>query len=76
MNMTSAVLAALAATFVGGTVHAQVVERSLPRLVHQDGRFALFVDDAPFLILQWRIRTSVWRAPGPGAQKSGAPWTT
>jgi hypothetical protein len=51
MNMASAVLAALAATLVGGTVHAQVVERSLPRLVHQEGRFALFVDDAPFLIL-------------------------
>ena len=51
MKMTSAVLAALVAAFVAVTVHAQVVERSLPRLVHQDGRFALFVDDAPFLIL-------------------------
>ena len=51
MKMTSAVLAALAAAFVAVTVHAQVVERPLPRLVQKDGRFALFVDDAPFLIL-------------------------
>ena len=51
MKMTSAVLAALAATFVAVTVHAQVVERPLPRLVQKDGRFAMFVDDAPFLVL-------------------------
>jgi hypothetical protein len=49
--MTSAVLAALAATFVAATVQAQAEERPLPRLVQRDGRFALFVDDAPFLIL-------------------------
>ncbi|MFY9926325.1 MAG: DUF5597 domain-containing protein [Opitutaceae bacterium] len=51
MNLTSGVLAALAATFVCAPVRAQAAEHSLPHLVHQDGRFALFVDDAPFLIL-------------------------
>ena len=51
MKMTSALLAAFAATLVIGTVQAQVAERPIPRLVQKDGRFALFVDDAPFLIL-------------------------
>ncbi len=51
MKMTSAVIAALAATLVVVTLHAQVKECPLPRLVQKDGRFALFVDDAPFLIL-------------------------
>jgi hypothetical protein len=51
MKLTSAVLAALAATLVIGTLHAQVAERPIPRLVQKDGRFALFVDDAPFLML-------------------------
>ena len=51
MKMTSAVLAALAATLVAATLQAQVAERSIPRIVQKDGRFALFVDDAPFLIL-------------------------
>ena len=51
MKMTSAVLAALAATLVIGSLHAQATESPIPRLVQKDGRFALFVDDAPFLIL-------------------------
>jgi hypothetical protein len=51
MKLTSAVLAALAATLAIGTLHAQVSERPIPRLVQKDGRFALLVDDAPFLIL-------------------------
>ena len=68
MKMTSAVLAALAATLVVGTLQAQVEERPLPRLVQKDGRYALFVDDAPYLILgtedlsmgQWTTRPDVW----------------
>jgi Domain of unknown function (DUF5597)/Beta-galactosidase len=51
MKTRSAVLGALAATLVVATLYAQVEERPLPRLVQKDGRFALFVDDAPFLIL-------------------------
>ena len=31
--------------------HAQAQERPIPRLVKKDGRFALFVDDAPYLVL-------------------------
>jgi hypothetical protein len=42
----------------------------LPHLVEKDGRFALFVDDAPFLVLgiedltmgDWPIRANVWNA--------------
>jgi hypothetical protein len=51
MKLASAVLAVLAATLAAGTLHAQVEERPIPHLVQKDGRFALFVDDAPFLIL-------------------------
>jgi hypothetical protein len=47
MKMTSAVLAALVAASVVVTLHAQVVERPLPRLVKKDGRYALLVDGAP-----------------------------
>jgi hypothetical protein len=53
--MTSVVASAFLAVFLttnaAVTLPAQVKECSLPRLVHKDGRFALFVDDAPFLIL-------------------------
>ena len=55
MKMTAvvrpAVLAAFLATNVVVTLHAQIKESPLPRLVQKDGRFALLVDDAPFLIL-------------------------
>src|SRR5271157_4271334 len=51
MKMTSVVLAALVAASVVVTLHAQVKERPLPRIVKKDGRFALFVDDAPYLML-------------------------
>jgi hypothetical protein len=44
-------MTALAAALLVVTVHAQVEERPLPRLVQKDGRFALLVDDAPFLML-------------------------
>ncbi len=39
-------------------LYAQVKEAPLPRLVKKDGRFALFVDDAPFLILGAQINNS------------------
>jgi len=51
MKVASPLLAAIAATLFIGTLQAQVAERPIPRLVQKDGRFALFVDDAPFLIL-------------------------
>jgi hypothetical protein len=70
MKVISALLAALAATLAVATLHAQVEERPLPRLVKEDGRFALFVDNAPFLIMgvedltmgEWPTRPSVWPA--------------
>jgi hypothetical protein len=46
-----AVLAAVLAANVVVTLQAQIKECPLPRLVQKDGRFALLVDDAPFLIL-------------------------
>ena len=73
MKISSVVLAALAATLVVATLHAQVEERPIPHLVKKDGRFALFVDDAPFLILgvedqdlgsesAWRLHPKDWAA--------------
>ena len=63
MKVKSAVIAALAAVLVPATLHAQVQPapsdaRPLPRLVRKDGRFALFVDDAPYLVLAAQIRNS------------------
>jgi beta-galactosidase GanA len=44
-------------------LYAQVKEAPLPRLVKKDGRFALFVDDAPFLMLGAQINnSSAWPA--------------
>jgi hypothetical protein len=60
MKTNSAVLAALVAASVAATLHAQgaapappaqVKERPIPRLVKKDGRYALFVDGAPYLML-------------------------
>ena len=70
MKMSSTVLAALAATLVVATLRAQVEERPLPHLVKQEGRFALFVDNAPYLIMgiedltmgEWPTRPGVWPA--------------
>ena len=50
MRTTSKVTAVLIAMSVIA-LHAQVKEAPLPRLVKQNGRHALFVDDAPFLML-------------------------
>ena len=69
MKMTSAVIIAFAAILGVVTDHAQVEERPLPRLVKKDGRFALFVDNAPYLIMgvedltmgEWPTRPNVWR---------------
>ena len=55
MRMTSAVLLALWPALFAGRMLAQVEvkgqERPIPHIVQKDGRYALFVDDAPFLIL-------------------------
>jgi len=46
-----AVAAVVAALSAAVTVTAQTKERPIPRVVKKDGRFALLVDDAPYLIL-------------------------
>jgi hypothetical protein len=74
----ASVLAALLAASFAGAIHAQVAKdqaaaRPLPHLVKKDGRFALFVDDAPYLVLgaedlmlgvesTWPRRPKVWQA--------------
>jgi hypothetical protein len=73
MKLTSFVPAALAATLFVVALHAQVEEPPIPRLVKNNGRFALFVDNAPYLILSaedlmlgvestWPTRPKVWLA--------------
>ena len=74
MKITSAVLrsalAVLAATFAVATLQAQAKVRPVPRIVQKNGRFALFVDAAPFLIMgiedltmgDWPPRPGVWPA--------------
>jgi hypothetical protein len=66
MKLTSAVLAAFMAANAALTLHAQIKERPLPRLVKKDGRFALFVDDAPYLMLGAQVHnSSAWPATLP-----------
>jgi hypothetical protein len=78
MKMTPAILAALLAASFAGAIQAQAAKdqagaRPLPHLVKKDGRFALFVDDAPYLVLgaedlmlgvesTWPRRPKVWQA--------------
>src|SRR5450759_693652 len=63
MKMSSAVLAAFVAASVAATLPAQVKERPLPRLVKQNARYALFVDDAPYLMLGAQVHnSSAWPA--------------
>ena len=72
MKITPAVLASVLAAFLAtsfaGAIQAQVAKdqvdaRPLPHLVKQDGRFALFVDDAPYLMLGAQVEnTASWPA--------------
>ena len=48
MNITSAVLRSALAVLAAATLQAQSAVHPLPRIVEKNGRFALFVDDAPF----------------------------
>ena len=58
MKFTSAVLATVIATSLAIALRAQVQERPIPRIVKKDGRFALFVDDAPYLMLGAQVHNS------------------
>jgi hypothetical protein len=71
MQRIVAVIAGLAAALVTVTLHAQSAPTRpqpspLPRLVEKDGRFALLVEDAPFLMLAAQVRnSSAWPAVFP-----------
>ena len=58
MKVSSVIRAALAAGLVVATMQAQVKPRPIPRLVEKDGRYALMVDDAPYLVLAAQTRNS------------------
>jgi hypothetical protein len=66
MKRTFALLAAVAALSGMAAINAQVKERLIPRIVMKDGRFALLVDDAPFLMLGAQAHnSSAWPATLP-----------
>jgi len=53
--------------FIAASAGAAAAQAPIPRLVEQDGRQALFVDDAPFLILGGQVNNSS-NYPGPLAE--------
>src|SRR5271165_2924058 len=56
-------LVALVALCAAAALDAQVKERPIPRIVKKDGRYALFVDDAPYLMLGAQVHnSSAWPA--------------
>jgi len=50
--------ALLVAGAVWSSLYAQTAGASLPRIVQKEGRYALFVDDAPYLILGVQVNNS------------------
>ena len=54
----ASVLAAVVAACAMVPIQAQVKERPIPRIVEKDGRYALFVDDAPYLMLGAQVHNS------------------
>jgi len=51
VKLSLSLLTVLATMSIAGQLYAQATENPIPRIVQKDGRFALFVDNAPFLIL-------------------------
>jgi len=65
-RLAAASLALLASVSLTGYVSAQTAESALPHLVSKDGRHALIVDGAPFLILGAQSNnSSAWPATLP-----------
>ena len=63
MKLTPSVLAAFVAGSIVVPLHAQVKEHPIPRVVKKDGRFALLVDNAPYLMLGAQAHnSSAWPA--------------
>jgi hypothetical protein len=70
MKTPTALLAATALAAVAISSHAQATaqakERPIPRIVEKDGRYALFVDGAPYLMLSAQVHnSSSWPAEMP-----------
>jgi hypothetical protein len=66
MKLTSAVLAVFVAASVVVPLAAQDKEHPIPHIVEKDGRYALFVDDAPYLMLGAQVHnSSSWPAELP-----------
>lgn len=63
-SIASLLLIFSASSFGTLELHAQTsANQSLPRIVHKDGRYALFVDGAPFLMLGAQVNnSSAWPA--------------
>jgi hypothetical protein len=62
----ASVLTAVVAVWVVIPIQAQVKERPIPRVVEKNGRYALFVDDAPYLMLGAQVHnSSSWPAELP-----------
>ena len=62
----ASMLAAVVAAWVVVPIQAQVKERPIPRVVEKNGRYALFVDDAPYLMLGAQVHnSSSWPAELP-----------
>jgi beta-galactosidase GanA len=63
LNRAAMLLGVLLATACGAVLQAQTGTQSLPRLVQKDGRYALFVDGAPYLVLGVQVNnSSAWPA--------------
>jgi hypothetical protein len=66
MKINVAVLVALVASGIATDLHAQMKPQPIPRIVKKDGRFALFVDGAPYLMLGAQVHnSSTWPATLP-----------
>ncbi|MGA1984052.1 MAG: DUF5597 domain-containing protein [Acidobacteriaceae bacterium] len=66
MKLTSAALAAFVAVSLVVPFAAQVKRNPIPHIVEKDGRYALFVDDAPYLMLGAQVHnSSSWPAELP-----------
>jgi hypothetical protein len=58
MKAASLFVAVLLAASVATAVPAQEKARAMPRIVEKDGRYALLVDDAPYLMLGAQVHNS------------------
>ena len=66
MKLVSAARVALVAASFAVRLVAQVKEHPIPHIVQKDGRYALFVDDAPYLMLGAQVHnSSSWPAELP-----------